>query len=168
MKNNPSEYLLNVEYVLTLDTLMNARYVKNFLSQKHGFKWIVHVLYEIIGFESKNYTSTTFSHDSQNKFVEDSFSILSKLPPRSQPLTNCTVVLASVVTEVMCQHKEETKIQDAALHVLDKYIIALSELHSRFRKDAGLLLTQNALKLPDLSSESHKIAQKILRVCARH
>jgi len=162
MKNNPAEHLLNVECVLSLDTLMNARHVTKYVSKQHGFKLIVHKPYEVIGFEStssaKNYMSTTFSHNCQSEFVQASFSILSKLPPRSHQLeyyvTNCTVVLASVVTEVMRQHSKENKIQNAALHVLDKYIVAQTELHSRFRKDAGLLLMQNALKLPDLSSES--------------
>jgi len=59
----------------------------------------------------------------------------------------------------MRQHSKETKIQSAALHVLEKYIVPHPELHSRFRNDA----VQNALKLPGLGSESQEIAQKILR-----
>ena len=86
MKNNPIENLLNVECVLTLDTLMNARHVTNYVSEQHGFKLIAHVLYGIIGFEltspAKIHISTTFSHDCQSKFVQASFSILSRLPPR--------------------------------------------------------------------------------------
>jgi len=176
MKNNPAEHLLNVECVLTLDTLMNSRHITKYVNEQHGFKCIAHKLYDIVGFEStssaKNCMSTKFSLNCQRLFVEASFSILNKLPPRSRQLeyhvTNCTVVLASVVTEVMRQHSQETEIQSAALHALEKYIVAHPELHSRFREDGGLLLMQNALKLPDLRPESQEIAQKILRLCASH
>jgi hypothetical protein len=173
MNNNLFGNLLNVECVFTLDTLMHARHVTNYVSRQHGFKLIVHLLYGIIGFEStspaKISMSTVFSHDCQSKYVHASFSILSKLPPRSykseHAITNATVVLASVVTQIMRQHKDETKVQEVALDILNKYIIPHSELHSRFRKDAGLELTQNAMKLPGLSAESHGIAENILRVC---
>jgi len=178
MENNPAERLMNVECVLSLDTLMNTRHITNYASEQQVFELIVHKLYEIISaFESTSSGQNYMSHNCQSEFVQASLSILSKLPSRSHRLqhydTDCILNLTSSVTEVMLQYSNETKIQDAALHVLEKYIFANSEIDSSFHKDGisfhkntGLLLMKNALKLPDLSSESRTIAQKILRLCA--
>jgi len=176
MSNNQNEHFLNVECILMLDALMNYQQASKFVSEKNGFKLIVRALYAIISFNStstaKLKMSEQFPHNIQTDFVQATFSLLSNLPPCAQnpdhSVKKSIAILASVVTQVMRQHNTQIKVQTAALNTLDKFMVPYPYLFKRFRQDTGPACMRNAIKLPDLSSESRAIAQKILCVCASH
>jgi len=168
MRDHLHEYLLQVECLLTLDVLLDSRQVLNFLSQHNAAR----TLCGIIGIKStlvaKLEMGLLFLHTLQSEFVQASFSLLSKLPlcVTSTDFSATTVSLASVVAQVMRQHKTDSTIQSAALHTLDKYMLPYSHLHCRFRLDTSLLLVRSAIELPDMSPASRAVAENILRVCS--
>ena len=169
MSDNYNEYLLHVECMLTLDVLITSRQVLNFVGQQDGFKKIIRSLDNIMGIDS---TSTAkikmalqFPHTLQSDFVMASLSLLSKLPLCSNLAEQSVVILAGVVLQIMSQHNTQVALQSLALGVLDKYMLPYPALYSRFRLGFGLELTRSAMQL-DLSSESRRVAQKIVRVCS--
>ena len=167
ISENPTEYLLAVECVLTLDLLVDSRQVLNFVSQNDGSNIIATIFNWIIGSDSmsvpKRKMGLKFSHILQSEFVQASFSLLNKLPLCAPSKTSniFNVLLVRAVMQAIRQHKTDANIQNGALHTLDKYIIPHSHLHRRFRMDTGLLMC-SAIELPDLSSESRAIAQRLL------
>jgi hypothetical protein len=172
ISNNPN-YLLMVECVLTLDLMMDSRQVLIFVSQHDGFNIIATTFNSVIGIDStstraKRGMGLQFSHSLQSEFAQASFSLLNKLPlcPPSVDFHATILFLARAVTQVILQHKTEVNIQSGGLLMLEKYMIPHSKLHQSFRMDTGLSLMYSAIELPDLSSESRAIAQKIISVCS--
>jgi hypothetical protein len=172
MRDHLDVYRLQVECILTLDVLLDSRQVLNFLGQHDAFRITTRTLFGIIGIKSvlvaKLEMGVLFPHALQSKFVQASLFLLGKLPVcvTSTDFSATTVSLANVVAQVMRQHKKDSTIQNAALHLLDKYMLPYSHLHHRFRQDTGLSLVRSAIELPDLTPASRVSAEKILRLCS--
>ena len=169
MSDNYDEHLLHVECMLTLNVLTNSRQLLNFVAQQDGFKKIIRSLDNIMGIDS---TSTAkikmalqFPHTLQSDFVMACLSLLSKLPLCKNLTVRSSTRLARVVMQIMRQHETQIGVQSLALCVLNKHMLPYPELYCLFGFGIGMALVHSAMNLPDLSSESRVIAQKIIRVC---
>jgi len=174
MSDNFNEHLLHVECMLTLNMLMTSRQVLNFVGQQDGFKKITCSLDYIIGADcisrARIKMGLKFPHTVQSEFVMASLSLLCKLPLRrnltAPSLVSSSNRLARVVFHIMRQHDTQIGVQSLALCVLDKYMLPYPASCCIFRFGIGMALLHSAMNLPDLSSESHVIAQKLIRVCS--